>query len=106
MVPSDSRVVIIQTHSERQGTLAKPVKSTAEAAEPQHKKTALAVSFAVSDTSGGHNDASDDDNWALGGCAESQAKAPKVLADWLQSPIKTQLSPAPSGTVDRFAQPC
>ena len=95
MVPSDSRVVIIQTQSELQGTAAKPV--TAEAAKPQHRKTA--VSFAVSNTSSGPEDASDDDAQALEGCADPQAK---TLADQLQSPIRSQLCPAPSGSEDSF----
>lgn len=99
MVPSDSRVVIIQTESEHQGTVAKAVKATAEAARPQHRKTAPTVSFAVSDTSSGPEDASHDDTQALGGYAEPQAKAP---ADQLQPPIRSQLCLAPSGTQDSF----
>ena len=102
MVPSDSRVVIIQTQSERRGTLAKPVLPKAEAAKPQHRKVASAVSFAVSDTSSGPEDASDDGFWALGGYAESQAEGPKTPAGWLQSQAKSQLSPAPSGTKNSF----
>ena len=98
MVPSDSRVVIIQTQSERQGTVAKPVKVKAAAAKPQHRTTASAVSFAESNTS--DEDASDDGVRALGGYTESLAAPPKAPADWLQSQAMSQLSPTPSGTKD------
>lgn len=100
MVPADSRAVIIQTQSEHQGALAKPLKAKAEAAKPQHRKVARAVFFAVSDTSSGREeDACGDDIRALRGYVEPQAEA---LTDRLQSPTRSQLSPASSGTEEDF----
>lgn len=103
MVSADSRVVIIQTQSEHQGALAKPLRAKAEAAKPQHRKFARAVSFAVSHTSSSPEDACGDDICAPRGYAESQAEAPEALTDPnLQSPTRSQLSPASSGTEEDF----
>ena len=98
MVPKESRVVVIQTHAEHQGSSAKAAKrkpnlpDVSEIPKPQHSQIALTVSFAVPNA---FSDSSDETR-SLGGFSESQSEPDKSQKDWLQAQDRNLMSPAQS----------
>ena len=99
MVPKDSRVVVIQTHTEHRGSSAKAARhkpnlpDVPEIPKPQHSHITRAVSFAVPHT---FSDSSEDDMRSLGGFSESQPEPDKSQKGWLQPQDIHPISPAQS----------